>query len=81
MEVQAFREAGVLTLPTLSLNDAPAWLDALAAVATQHMRGWPPRHDDTSPEARAGQREAAWPWARATSPGLARSSSPCQSRM
>jgi ferrochelatase len=62
MEVQAaFREAGGTDFAYIdALNDAPAWLDALAAVATQHMQGWPANgHDDTSPEARAAQREAA----------------------
>jgi ferrochelatase len=39
------------------LNDAPAWLDALAALARRHLQGWP--LEDTPAAERERQRERA----------------------
>jgi protoporphyrin/coproporphyrin ferrochelatase len=40
------------------LNDDPAWIAALGAVAEQHLAGWP-THDAPSPEALSKSRDAA----------------------
>jgi protoporphyrin/coproporphyrin ferrochelatase len=62
MEVRdAFLQAGGQRFGLVPcLNDQPAWLDALAALAEQHLLGWP-THSPTATELAAGaaQRERA----------------------
>ena len=40
------------------LNDDPAWIAALGAIAQQHLAGWPTR-EESAPEALAASRDAA----------------------
>ena len=59
---EAFLHAGGKTFNYIPcLNDEPAWVEALADIAAQHMQGWPTQHRqaENAKKADAKSRELA----------------------
>jgi ferrochelatase len=55
-----FLEAGGKTLGLLPcLNDRPGWIEALAAIAREHLTGWIPEGYDRAAAEAAGKTSAA----------------------